>query len=415
MSGAPGATLPRRVAVFTGTRAEYGLLHWLLRGLDDDPAADLAVIVGGMHLSPEFGLTVRDVEADGLPIVARVEMLLSSDTPVGVAKSVGLGVLGVADALAAARPDVLVVLGDRFEVLAAAQAALLLGVPVAHVHGGEVTEGAVDESIRHAVTKMAHLHFTAAERFRRRVLQLGEDPARVHVVGAPGLDWVARLDPLPRADLEAALGLPLTPPVLLVTYHPATAGDEDPEEAVGALLAALDRLPEATVVATGSNADAGGRAVRRALEAWASGRQGATVHGSLGQRRYLSLLARCDAVVGNSSSGIIEAPALGTPTVDVGTRQRGRPRATSVTRCPVDAAAIERAVRAVLDPDAPAHRPDPAPPYGRGGASDLIKSHLLAADLTGITLKRFHDLGDRARRDGDRDAPDGGDGSADTP
>lgn len=394
----------RRICVFTGTRAEYGLLYWLLRELDAADDVELRLLVSGAHLAPAFGLTQRVIEADGFRIDAAVDMLLASDTAVGMAKSMGLGVIGFADALDRLRPDLLVVLGDRYEALAVASAAVLAQVPIAHVHGGELTEGAVDESIRHALTKLACLHFAAAEPFRRRILQMGEDPSRVHTVGAPGLDALLRAPLLSREELAQGLGVPLPSPLLLVTYHPVTLAEEGPDAALGALFAALDAFPEATVLITGPNADAGGRRIAAALSAFAAAAAAAaaghrpgrvSVHTSLGQPRYLSALSHADVVIGNSSSGLIEAPAVGTPTVNLGTRQQGRLRAESVIDCDETAPAITAAVKRALSPSFRARLPGVRSPYGphtEGGASCRIAQVLRSVDLEGIAVKRFRDL-----------------------
>jgi len=377
----------RRICVFTATRAEYGLLRPVVAELVADPGVEVRLLVAGTHLATGHGDTVREVEADALAPFERVEHVLASDTPVGVATSMGLGLIGVAGALDRLAPDLLVVLGDRYEALAAAAAAHLARVPVAHLHGGESTAGAADDAFRHALTKLAALHLVAAEPFRRAVLALGEDPARVHVVGAPGLDALRTLEPLDRATLERDLGLALRDPVLLVAYHPATLG-EPPAAGVAALLAALDRTPAATVVLTGPNADAGGGAVAERLAAWAAANAGrARLVASLGTRRWGSLLRLAAAIVGNSSSGIIEAPAVGLPTVNVGARQAGRPRAASVTDVPAEAGAITAAIAQALSPAGRARAAAAVSPYGDGRAAGRIARLLARADLAGLAVK----------------------------
>ena len=386
----------RRVCIVTGTRAEYGLLYWVMREVQDAPDLDLQIAVTGMHLSPEFGLTVQDVEADGFEVDERVEMLLSSDSPTGVTKSVGLGVIGFADAFNRLDPDIVVLLGDRFEILAAAQAAMIARIPIAHLHGGETTEGAIDESIRHAITKLADLHFVAAAPFRRRVIQLGEQPARVFDVGAPGLDYIRRLDLMDPDELEQSLNFELGEPTLLVTYHPATRQDLAPETAANELLAAigqfLDQHPIGRVIFTKSNADTHGRIINERLEAFVDRHPERTcLYDSLGQRRYLSALHHIDVVVGNSSSGLIEAPAIPVPTVNVGPRQKGRPRADSVLDCPDDAGAIFDAMTTALSDNFQSRLDDVVSPYGTGEASPQICHHLQTADLT-CGMKSFYDL-----------------------
>mgnify|MGYP001285174812 CR=1 FL=1 len=383
----------RKVCVVTGSRAEYGLLACLMKEIAGDPALALQVVVTGMHLSPEFGLTYRTIEADGFTIDARVEMLLSSDTPVGIAKSIGLGVIGFADAFERLHPDIVVLLGDRYEILAAAEAAFVARIPIAHLHGGELTEGAIDESIRHAVTKLAQLHFVAAAPYRRRVIQLGEDPQRVFDFGAPGLDQLQRIRLLPRAELEEALDFRFGTLNFLVTYHPATLAERTPEEGMRALLEALDAFPEARIVFTKPNSDTGGRVLIGMVDRYvARHAERAMAAVSLGQQHYLSAMAASDVVIGNSSSGLIEAPALRRPTVNIGDRQQGRLRSASVIDCAEDAAVIADAIRRALAPDFRARLADTVPPYGAGGASARIKDVLRDVRLDELDVKRFHDL-----------------------
>jgi UDP-hydrolysing UDP-N-acetyl-D-glucosamine 2-epimerase len=379
----------QRICVVTGSRAEYGLLYWVLHDLHEDPAIELQLVVTGMHLAPEFGLTVREIENDGFPIARRVEMLLSSDTPGGIAKSIGLGLIGMSDALEQLKPDVVLVLGDRFEILAAAQACLVHNIPLAHVAGGDTTEGAFDESIRHAITKMAQLHFVTNEQAAQRVRQLGEDPRHVLVVGSPGLDHLRRCPLLDRAALEDALGARLGTRNLLVTFHPVTLEGGASEAQFAELLAALDMQDDDTALwFTRPNADTGGRAITAALDAWAGPRAGrAHVYTSLGQLRYLSLMAQADAVVGNSSSGLYEAPSFGVATVDIGDRQRGRLAAASVLRCAPERNAIAEAIKraAALDCAGVIN------PYGDGRSAARIVQALRNAPPAAELLKKpFH-------------------------
>lgn len=381
-------TARKKIAVVTGSRAEYGIMYWVLRDLQGSPDLELQLIVTGMHLSPEFGMTVRQIEQDGFPIARRVEMLLSSDSPGGVTKSLGLGLIGMSDAIEACRPDVMLVLGDRFEILAAAQAALLHNVPLAHIAGGDTTEGAFDESIRHAITKMAHLHLVTNELSARRVRQMGEDPAAVQVVGNPGLDHLLRLPLLDRPALEAALAAPLGRRNVLVTFHPVTLEPEEGVRQQAELLAALAELPQDTVVwCTRPNADTGGRGLAQALDQWAEGRANVHVFSSLGQLRYLSLMAQVDAVVGNSSSGLYEAPSFKVPTVNIGDRQRGRTAPASVIQCEPERGAIGAALEQAWGMDCSAVMN----PYGDGHSAPRIVAAVRALAVAKPSLKKvFH-------------------------
>ncbi len=385
--------MTRRICIVTGSRAEYGLLRPVIDGVRADPALELQLVATGMHLSSEFGSTWREIEGDGIPIAARVEMLLGSDTAVGVTKSTGLGVIGFADAFATLAPDIVVLLGDRFEILAAATAALLAAIPVAHLHGGETTEGAFDEAIRHAVTKMAHLHFVAARPYCDRVIQLGEAPDRVFEVGGLGVDAIGRIAPMRRAELEADLGVDLARRSLVVTFHPVTLDTGSAEDQLHALLAALDEIEaDTTLIFTMPNADTGGRALRAIVEDHVAGRPHAHAFASLGQRRYLSLLGAVDGVVGNSSSGLAEAPSFGIGTVNIGDRQAGRLKASSVIDCEPTRDSIAAALRRLRDPDFAATLADTVNPYGRGGAGPAIVAVLRDVALEGLVKKRFHDL-----------------------
>ena len=381
----------RKICIVTGTRAEYGLLYWLMREIDSDLDLELQIIATGMHLAPEFGLTYRVIEEDGFAITAKVEMQLSSDTPAGIAKSIGLGVIGFADALQSLQPDLMVVLGDRYEVLAAVQVALVARIPVAHIHGGETTEGAIDESIRHAVTKMSQLHFVAAEPYRSRLIRMGEDPATVFNVGAPGLENLRRLPLLDKSELERSIDFELATPCFLVTYHPATLGSTAPPVAMQALLDALDHFPEARIIITKPNSDADGRILAQLVDDYAQRQQGrVAVFTSLGQLRYLSALRLVDAVIGNSSSGIIEAPACHTPTVNIGERQSGRLKADSVIDCGESAESIVAAINKALAPEFRDSVKRSLSRYGSGDSAARIKEQLKQADLR--ARKHFYDL-----------------------
>lgn len=383
----------RRICVVTGTRADYGLLYWLLKEVGADPDLDLLLIVTGMHLSPEFGLTQRVIEEDGFGIDAKVEMLLSSDTPVGIAKSIGLGVIGFADALARLNPDILAVLGDRYEILAAVQAALVARIPVAHLHGGETTEGAIDEAIRHAITKMSHLHFVAAEPYRRRVIQLGEQPEVVFNVGAPGLDHIKRLKLLDREEFEQSIGFELGDINFLVTYHPATLGALPPQHAMQELLTALHQFPMARLIFTKPNSDADSRVMSQMIDEYLRCQpERVVVFTSMGQVRYLSALQHVDAVIGNSSSGIIEAPAFKTATINIGDRQKGRLKAASVIDCDETSDSIVAGIKKALTPEFLKTVRSAASLYGSGETAQKIMQAMKTVSLDGITRKSFYDL-----------------------
>lgn len=384
--------MKRKIAVFTGGRAEYGLLYWLMKDIVESDSLDLCLIVSGMHLSPEFGETWKVIEADGFFIDSKVEILLSSDTSVGVIKSMGLGLIGFADALDRLRPDVLIVLGDRFEALAIVQAALIMRIPVAHIHGGEITEGAYDDSIRHAITKMANIHFVANERYRHRVIQMGESPRSVLNVGAVGLDHVRRTSLMNRLELAQSLGFKIDGPYIVVTYHPVTALEESPENTFLSLLQALNKFSDYQLIFTYPNADNGGRALIPLLEKYALQDPNRVLAiPSLGFRRYLSAISMASAVVGNSSSGIIEAPSFYTPSVNIGVRQLGRLAADSVVHCFADASAIEDALRIALSKEFSLACKDVTNPYGQGNASSVIVEFLENGEIE--TNGKFYDIG----------------------
>ncbi len=380
----------RRIAVVTGTRAEYGLLYWLMKGLQQDPDFELQIIVTGAHLSPVHGLTYRDIENDRFRIDWKVDMLLASGTASGVTRSLGLATIGFAEALEHLNPDLLVLLGDRYETLAAAQAALIVRMPVAHIAGGDTTEGAFDEAIRHSITKMSHLHFVTNQESAARVRQLGEDPARIHNVGSPGIDQIRRVKLLGREELQRALGFTFQKRNLLVTYHPETLDPRDAGEAVAELLRALDDLDDANtgMLFTMPNADPGNHDIRTRIQEFVLDHACAAAFDSLGAQKYLSVMSQVDAVVGNSSSGIMEAPSFRKPAVNIGDRQKGRPQAASVINSPATAAGIVDAVKQALTLDCSGV----VNPYGDGTASDRIIGILKAIpDYRDLIKKHFFD------------------------
>lgn len=384
--------MSRKLCVVTGTRADYGLLRPVISEIRDRAGLELQLIATGMHLSPEFGLTYREIEQDGVRIDRKIEMLLSADTPSGITKSIGLGAIGFADALEQLQPDVLIVLGDRFEILAAAMAALPARIPMAHIHGGETTEGAFDESIRHAMTKMAHLHFVAAEEYRRRVVQLGEQPDRVYMVGGLGVDAIQRQTLLGREELEQSLGHPLGRRNFLVTFHPVTLENATSASQMAELLAALESLEDTNLVFTMPNADTDGRVLIELINEFVATNANARAWTSLGQLRYLSCLRYFDAVVGNSSSGLAEAPSFRIATINIGDRQRGRLKATSVIDCEPERHAIRAAIEKSTTDEFRRVLQGTTNPYGDGGAGKRIVDVLESVQLDGVLKKRFHDL-----------------------
>lgn len=380
----------RKICVVTGTRAEYGLLYWLMKGIQEDEHLELQIIVTGMHLSPEFGLTYKLIEEDGFYINEKVEMLLSSDTAVGIAKSIGLGVIGFADALFRLKPDILVLLGDRYEILAAAQAAMVAKIPIAHIAGGDTTEGAYDESIRHSITKMSHLHFVTNQTAAKRVRQLGENPEHIFVVGSPGIDQIKGLKLLSREQLEAELNFKLLKKNVLITFHPVTLDSQPPSEQFQELLNALDSLEEEVgLIFTKPNADNDGRSLMAMIEEFVNKRPHAVAYTSLGQLRYLSAIAQVDAVVGNSSSGLYEVPSFKKPTVNIGDRQRGRLQASSVINCKPVTNEIVKAIRESFEKDCS----DAVNPYGNGNSSEKIL-HVLKniSNIDSLLKKRFFEV-----------------------
>ena len=380
----------KRIGVVTVSRSDYGHLRPVLEALRRAPDLELLLLVAGMHLASEFGLTVRDIEADGFPISARVEMLGGGDTPEAVAAATGRGVAGFGEALARLRPDVVVVLGDRFEMLAAAVAALPFALPVAHIHGGEVSEGAMDNQIRHAITKLAHLHFASAEPHARRIAAMGEEPWRIHTVGAPGLDRLATTEPLPRAALARELGLPEAGPWLLVTFHPVTLEYRDTAAHIDELLAALEKT-DGFIVITYPNADTAGRLIIERIEEFAGRHpRRCRLAKSLGERLYLSLLRHADLMIGNSSSGLIEAPSFGLPVVNVGSRQRGRLRGANVMDVEPSREDILRGIEAAQALPFRVRARAAANPYGDGHAAPRIVEILRSVPIdVRLVQKRF--------------------------
>lgn len=386
----------RAIGVVTVSRSDYGHLVPVLEALRDAPDLDCRLFVAGMHLSADFGRTMEAIEADGWPIAERVAMLEASDSPEAVATSTGRGVVGFARAYARQRPDLLVVLGDRFEMLAAAVAALPFALPVAHIHGGEASEGAMDNQIRHAITKLAHLHFASAPEHARRIAAMGEEAWRIHTVGAPGLDRLRTIALLSRGEVAEALGLPLAGPWLLVTFHPVTLESGDTAMHVDELLAALEKV-DATLVVTYPNADTAGRTIIERIEEFAARGSHVRLARSLGDRLYLSLLKHADAMVGNSSSGLIEAPSFALPVVNVGSRQRGRLRGANVIDVGPARDEVFQGIQAALAPGARRRLEGLPNPYGDGQAAARIVKVLREVALDARMIQKRERGDDPAR------------------
>lgn len=382
----------RRVCIITGTRAEWGLLYWLAKGVKESRNLQLQIIATGMHLSSEFGLTWRAIEKDGFAIDRKIEMLLSSDSSVAISKSIALGIIGFSDALEHLSPDIIIILGDRYESFAAAAAATSARIPIAHLHGGEATEGLIDEAFRHAITKMSHLHFTAAEPYRTRVIQLGEDPHRVFNVGGLGLDNISKMQLMDRKEFEDSIGFQLGQRNLLVTFHPITLEENASSMQFQNLLNALDSLHDTHIIFTKPNADSEGRKLIERIDSYVENRAHAVSFISLGQRRYLSAMRHVDAVVGNSSSGIIEAPSFKIGTINIGDRQKGRLKCDSIIDCDADKGDIVKAIEKLYTYEFQSQLPHIINPYGTGGAAEKIIPILETVSLEGILKKRFYNL-----------------------
>jgi GDP/UDP-N,N'-diacetylbacillosamine 2-epimerase (hydrolysing) len=363
-----------------------------MQGIKDEPSLTLQIIATGMHLSPQFGNTYQEIEGDGFAIDRKVEMLTGSDTPVGVAKSMGNGLIGFADALNELKPDLLVVLGDRFEIFSAVSAALVARIPVAHIHGGELTEGNFDDALRHSITKMSHLHFVAAEEYRNRVIQLGEFPDRVFNVGGLGVDNIARTKFKSKDELETELQFKFQEKNLLITFHPVTLEPDSGVDQLTELLDALDSFPDIGLIFTLPNADTGGQLMTGLIEEYTNSRANAVSYASLGAVRYLSTMACVDGIIGNSSSGLLEAPSFMVGTVNIGDRQRGRLQAQSVISCKPNKREIQFAITKLLSGDFRYKLQNTVSPYGGPGARKNILECLKMTELSGLAVKTFFDL-----------------------
>ncbi|QSW87449.1 UDP-N-acetylglucosamine 2-epimerase (hydrolyzing) [Flavobacterium endoglycinae] len=383
----------RKICVITGTRAEYGLLYWTIKALNNDKDIDLSICVTGMHLSPEFGLTYKRIIEDGFYINEKVETLLSSDTPVGIAKSIGLGIISFSETFQRLQPDLIVVLGDRFEIFAACSAAMVSKIPIAHCHGGEATEGLIDEAIRHSITKMSHIHFTSTEEYRSRVIQLGEQPQNVFNVGALGIENINKLKLLNRKEFEQSINFHLKQNNFLVTFHPVTLDNATAEVQFKELLNALDTFENVTIIFTKPNADTEGRIIIQMIDEYVlNNPQKAISFTSMGQLRYLSAIQFMDVVIGNSSSGLIEVPSFQKPTLNIGDRQQGRVKALSVIDCKADKVEIEKAIHLAMSLDFKEKIKKSENPYGKRNSSDEIVKVIKNMDIKNIIKKQFYNL-----------------------
>ena len=382
----------RKICVVTGTRAEYGLLYWLLKEIEADDDLRLQIVATGMHLSPEFGLTYKEIEKD-FKIDKKIDMLLSSDTAIGISKSMGLAQISFSEAYDSLKPDIVVVLGDRYEIFSAASAAMVARIPMAHIHGGETTEGAFDEAIRHSITKMSHLHFTATDEYRNRVIQLGEHPCRVFNVGGMGIENIKRLKLLNKEEFEESIKFKLNKKNILVTFHPVTLENNTAEEQFQELLNAIDKLEDTNIIFTKANSDTDGRVINSMIDEYVSKNKDKSIYfTSLGQLRYLSALQHVNAVVGNSSSGLAEAPSFKIATINIGDRQKGRVKASSVVDCEPNRKSILKAFGRIYSDKFQQNLKNTINPYGNELASKKIVEIIKKTDLTSILKKSFYDL-----------------------
>jgi len=382
----------RKICVITGTRADYGLLYWLMKEIDVDKDLELQIIVTGMHLSEEFGNTYQQIEKDSFIIDQKVDISLTSDTEMSISKSIGIGMIGFSNAFNLLQPDLIVVLGDRFEIFSAVSAAMIARIPTAHLHGGEVTEGVIDEPIRHSITKMSHLHFTATNEYRNRVIQLGERPDTVFNVGGLGIDNINKLKLLNKDVFEKVIGFKLGEKNILVTFHPVTLEDSTAEIQFKELLDSVDELQNTKIIFTKANSDTGGRIINNMIDNYVANHNNAIAFKSMGQLNYLSALQFVDVVVGNSSSGLLEAPSFNIGTIDIGDRQKGRIKADSIISCSPSKESINRAFYKSYSEEFQDIVNNTKNPYGDGSASKIIIDIVKNYNLDGILKKTFYDL-----------------------
>ena len=383
----------KKICVVTGTRAEYGLLRWLMDGIQKSKVLELQIVVTGMHLSPEFGLTYREIEKDGFKIDRKVEMLLSADTPSSISKSTGIGLIGFADVYNELNPDIIIVLGDRFEILSSSLAALFANIPIAHIHGGETTAGAFDEAIRHSITKMAWWHFVAADEYKTRVIQLGENPNRVFNVGGLGVDAIKQSKLLTKTKLTNILGLKFGKKNLLITFHSVTFENNTSEKYFKLLLGVLDGYKDINLIFTMPNSDSDGRIIKEMIADFVSNhRERSISFTSMGSLNYLSTLQFVDGVIGNSSSGLAEVPTFKIGTINIGDRQNGRLKAESVIDCEPTTISIKHAIEKLYSKKFQKNLPLATNPYGDGDATEKILHIFLNESIPKEMKKEFYDL-----------------------
>ena len=382
----------KNICVITGSRADYGLLNPLIRKLKKSTGLNLKIIATGSHLAPEHGMTINEILRDNFRIDKKVEMLLSSDTETGTAKSIGLGIIGMADAFDDLKPDMVILLGDRFEILAAATAAMVKHIPIAHIHGGEKTLGSTDEFMRHAITKMSHLHFVACDEYKQRVIQLGEEPSRVFNVGALGIDNAVGINLISKAELERDLGFKFQRRNIMITYHPDLMGARKDRSGIDNLLDALSHYPDIGMIFTMPNSDAGRNYIADSIEKYCSNNNNTHLFESLGHRNYLSCLQYVDCVVGNSSSGIIEAPYFKIGTINIGDRQNGRAAAKSIIHADTNVSSILQSFKILFSENFQKDLKNVDSLYGYGGATEKILQVLEGFAEYEKVNKKFHDL-----------------------
>ena len=382
----------KKITLITGSRADYGLLRSVIEGIEKSNKLKLSLIVTGMHLSNEFGLTISEIEKDGFPINKKIEMLVGSDTPSAITKSIGLGMIGFADAFKEIETDLLLVLGDRYEILSAVTSALISRIPVAHLHGGELSEGSIDESIRHSITKMSHLHFVSNEIHRKRVIQLGEQPSSVFTVGALGIDNILQTKLYNKEEIETELNFKFKKQNLLITYHPVTLEKDNSEYQINELIKVLSTFRDTGFIFTMPNSDTNGRIITTKIKDFVKSNSNAVLFANLGQKKYLSCIKYVDAVIGNSSSGLIEVPSFHKPTVNIGDRQKGRIRAKTVIDCSDDCNSIKDALTKALSKKYFLSIQGASNPYGNGGSSQKIINIIKRFNLENLIKKDFYDL-----------------------